>query len=356
MSDRAELNERFLRNIYRKGAFQGHAFCCAPPVEPIYSLPDGDYTLSNKPIENWVPWVAENYRRQVDLLEAVGDDSVPCARLSTGTHLFAAAFGCEVRQSNDNNPFALPFVKSVERADAIEAPDLWKSPPLQRVFELGRAVQKELGKDVYLGPCDLQSGFDTACLIWEKQELFAAMLDERGQASVRRLAAECARLLKNFLVALREEFPRLSPCHCPSVWAPPEMGPWLSNDECGAIGVEHFREFLLPELVDLSETFGGLGMHCCASAEHQFEAFKEIPNFYAFNRVPAKKGWRPILEHFGGPQAPVHALAWIEEKDIEYLIAHAPDGTRFIFELCDAQPDQARAWLERMRRMSARTD
>ena len=60
----------------------------------------------------------------------------------------------------------------------------------------------------------------------------------------------------------------------------------------------------------LSDTFGGIGMHCCADAEHQFPGFNKIRNFYAFNRVQSKHGYRPILEHFGGPGAPVHCLAW----------------------------------------------
>jgi len=34
----------------------------------------------------------------------------------------------------------------------------------------------------------------------------------------------------------------------------------------------------------LSETFGSFGMHCCADAEHQFESFKKIPNFYVARR------------------------------------------------------------------------
>lgn len=103
------------------------------------------------------------------------------------------------------------------------------------------------------------------------------------------------------------------------------MGPWLSNDECGAFSAGMFEDFCLPELADLSQTFGGLGMHCCAKAEHQFESFKKIPHFYAFNRVATKGvGYAPLLDHFTGIEAPVHVLAWIAERDIEYLIRKAP--------------------------------
>ena len=111
----------------------------------------------------------------------------------------------------------------------------------------------------------------------------------------------------------------------------------------------------LPELVDLSRTFGGLGMHCCADAEHQFPSFRKIPNFYAFNRVAAKHGYDPILEHLGGPQGPVHVL-WSDDTTIERLIKTAPEGTRFIFNRSFEEVDEAKAWLEKMRKISPRTD
>ena len=133
------------------------------------------------------------------------------------------------------------------------------------------------------------------------------------------------------------------------------MGPWLSNDECGAFSTVMFEEFCLPELVDLAEPFGGLGMHCCAAAEHQFPSFGKIPNLYAFNRVAARQGYDPILEHFGGPDAPVHALGWVPEQTALDLMHRAPPGTRFIFNLMGAGVDDAKAWLAKMRQVSPRT-
>jgi len=349
-------NQAFLRNIYARGAFQGHGFVCLPQLLGITDHPDYDFTISAKPVENWVPWVVENYQRQLSFLDAVGDDSVPCAKLSTGTHIYAAAFGCQVHSFPDNAPCALPFVHSPDEADTVRVPDIWKSPVLYRIFELGHAVQKELGREVFLGPPDMQSGFDTAALVWNKEDMLCSMLDDEHKESVKRLVAKCAQLFKTFLVEFRKEFPQCSPCHCPSVWAPPEMGPWLSNDECGAFSPALFEEFCLPELVDLAGTFGGLGMHCCAAAEHQFASFRKIPNFYAFNRVAARQGYRSLLDHFKGDVGPVHVLAWIPDEDIEYLVRHADHGTRFIFNLAGATLEDAQRWTGKMRNLSPRTD
>jgi hypothetical protein len=345
-------NPEFLRNIYRRGPFEGHGFICTPHGTGIVEHPLYDFTISDRPVGDWVPWVVENYRRQVDMHAAVGDDAVPCARLATGTHIYAAAFGCPVHRFTDNNPCALPRVQSAAEADRLAVPDLWSSPSLARIFDLAHAVQRELGKDACLGCPDMQSGFDTAALVWEKSSFLCAMADPDEAGAVRRLTAKCAELFKAFLLAFRREFPNCSPCHCPNVWAPPEMGPWLSNDECGAFGTAAFETFCLPELVDLATTFGGLGMHCCADAEHQFASFRKIPGWYAFNRVQARRGYLPILESLSGPDAPVHVLAWIDAAGIERLIREAPAGTRFIFNLAGCTVEEAKSWLARMRVLS----
>lgn len=324
------------------------AFIWQPPLISLTEV--GDYTLSLEPVEQWVPWVVENYRRVTAARESLRDDSVPVAKLSTGTQLFANAFGCKVHIPPDDMPCALPLVGNAAEADKLEMPDIWKTPCLYRVFELGRAAQRELGKDVDLGICDMQTGFDIASLIWEKSDMLCAMaLDPEA---VKRLSAKCALLLKTFLIELRKEFPTMTPCHCPGNWVPPELGPWVSNDEVGIMSPEMFEEFCLPELNDLSDTFGGIGMHCCADAEHQFPGFKKIRNFYAFNRVQARHGYQPILDHFAGSDAPVHCLAWIPDEVLAQLIERAPAGTRFIFVRMGGEENEAARWVEWGRSLS----
>lgn len=344
-----QRNRIFLENLFRRGPFERHGFVTLPPQLPIWHLDGGDFTLSDRPVTDWVPGVVENYRRRVEMLEAVRDDAVPMARLGTGTHILAAAFGASVKKYTDSNPAAQPCVANAAAADRIAEPDIWKAPTLYRIFELAEAVERELGKDVPLAWPDAQTGFDTACLIWDKSDLYCAITDTEEREAVRRLAAKCARTLKTFITELRRRFPQMSPLHCPEVWCPPSLGPWVSNDECGAISTANFTEFCLPELEDLARTFGGIGMHCCADAEHQFAAFRRIPNFYGFNRVAAKRGFHTILEQLSGPGSPVHVIAWIAEEDIAGLVRAAPPETRFIFNYFAPGIPEARAWLDRMR-------
>lgn len=357
MAARITRNERFLRNIFQQGPFEGHAFIVKPPSTPIYEFPDYDFTLSDRPVERWLPWIVEDYERQVAMHEAVEDDSVPCVKITTGTHIYAQAFGAPVHPYEDNNPAAMPVAMNAQEADAIPEPDIWKAKGLERIFELASLVRERLGPETNMGQPDMQTGFDTAALLWEKSDFYCAMLDEEGAKAVERLAGKCARTFKRFVEAYRKEFPRATPMHCPGTWAPPEMGPWASNDECGAFSTELFERFCLPEMVDLAETWGGFGMHCCAAAEHQFESFKKIPGFYGFNRVAAAgRGYATLLDHFSGPGNPVHVLAWVPEDDIRMLIEKADPGTRFVFVLMGAELDEARRWLDAMRRLSPRTD
>ena len=352
MTCQIDRNQAFLASLFGGGEFARHGFVCHSPHLPVYEGPDNDFTTSNRPVAEWLPWAVENYRREVALLDATGHDDVPTCDLATGTQIFAAAFGCPVHRSRDTNPCALPLVESAAEADALAEPDIWSCPSLYRVFELADAIRGELGPDVPLGPPDKQTGFDTACLVWEKTSLYMAMLTPGDREAVKRLTSKCTRLLVRFIQALRQEFPTMSMRGCPGVWTPPGMPPWYSNDECGAFGPELFEEFCLPELRELSATFGGLGMHCCADADHQFPLFRRIPGFYAFNRVLAKlgrRGFDPMLEHLGGAEGPVHVLAWIGDEHIPRLIERAPGGTRFVFVKKGVGATEALAWLEQMR-------
>ena len=64
----------------------------------------------------------------------------------------------------------------------------------------------------------------------------------------------------------------------------------------------------------------------------------------------------PILEHFDGPDAPVHIIAWIDDESTERLIADASEGTRFIFQATFDDADEAKAWLDQRRAWSPRSN
>ncbi|GEM_PF-592267 len=351
MTRRLRRNQALHQELFSRAPFTRHAFVAQAPARPIYEL--GDYTTSDKPISHFVPAFVEDYRRWVALSDVIDDDAVPFVRLLTGTHIYAACFGATPHFYPDNNPYAEACVASAADADRIPAQKIEACLPLMRVLELAAAVRREVGPEVTIGPPDMQTGFDTACILWDKTDLLCSMVE--APESVKRLAGKCAQLLRDFIALYRREFPNTTFGHCPSTWTPPDCGPWVSNDECGVMSPEMFVEFCLPELIELSNSFGGVGLHCCANAQHQFALFRRIPNFYAFNRVPTGVGWENdnALDELGGSGGPVMVPGWCTPEDIATQLRKAPQGTRFIFNSAAMEDaESARKWLDAARALA----
>jgi hypothetical protein len=342
MTQLESRNRAFLRDLFA-GPFRGHAVIMSPEGVKPDGL--GDFTVSGRPVSEWVPGALANYEAKAKYLETLGDDSVPYVGLNTNTGVFAAAFGCPLHvYEEETNAVALPAVSTAEEADRLPEPSL-DSPALARVLELGRLVREELGPEVPIGVPDVQSPFDVAALVWRKEEMFVA-LHENPEA-VKRLVGKCLRLIERFLDEFKRELAETNLCHCPYAWAPPELGMWLSEDEVGSLSPAMFDEFCLPPLVELSEKFGGLFMHCCAAADHQYPGFARIPNLRGLNRVFQEPGPRPAIEAFSGKT--VLIVAWTEEEKVAELLDMALPDTRFLFNMPGMPLEEAKAVHERLR-------
>lgn len=344
MNEIITRNKQFLCDLF-VGPFRGHGIIIRHPT--VAESPLGDFHVSDRPVTEWLPWARENYAAQLKLLEGTGHDAVPFLYLAGTTGNFAAGFGCRICQFEGSNAAALPCVFSAEEADRLPQPDIWNMPTVVRWFELGRAIQDALGRDVPFSVPDIQSPFDIAAIVWNKEDLFAAMIE--NPEAVKRLTAKALALVQQFLRAAIREFPQLNICHCPLVWIPSYLGVALSEDEAGSMSAEMFEEFCLPSLIELSREFGGLFMHCCAKADHQYPSFRKIPNLRGLNRVfQYPPGHRPAFEMFGGQT--VFMQAWMPEEKVYEYLADAPPGTRFLFQL-DPQPtlDETYRLYERIR-------
>lgn len=135
-------NRQFLTDLFA-GPFRSHAIIASPEVPPRPWM--DDVSVPARPVKDWLPWLVDNYEALVRYHEAIGDDSVPYARIWTGTQLFAAAFGCDLHVIEDNNPCAMPMIQMAEEADRLEIPTL-DAPSLSRVFEIGHLLRNELDR------------------------------------------------------------------------------------------------------------------------------------------------------------------------------------------------------------------
>jgi hypothetical protein len=76
----------------------------------------------------------------------------------------------------------------------------------------------------------------------------------------------------------------------------------LSEDEIGIISPKMFSEFALPSLVEMSRHFEGIGIHCCADSERQWDHMKRIPNLKLLNLFRPPESSRESLRVFVGIQ------------------------------------------------------
>ena len=340
---------QFLTDLFT-GPFRGHGIIM-DAVQPPSPFPGEDVAMSAHPVAEWLPWAVTCFETWRAWHETLGDDAVPFGRIMTGTETFASAFGCAVHLHENSLPSARPLVTTPQEADALLEPDL-SARPLARMLEFAALLVAELGPDVPIGGMDYQSPFDVAALIWNKQDLFLALYE--APDAVRGLVGKCQNVLEKYT----REFLRLVPdanlCHCPMAWAPPELGFWLSEDEAGSMSVPMFEGFCLPGLVALSERWGGLFMHCCATADHQYPSFRKIPHLRGLNRAFQAPGPRPAVEAFAGETVLMNA--WMGEAQVREIVEWAQPGSRFLFNMSSANLEEAKPLFATLRALCPRSE
>ena len=227
-----------------------------------------------------IDYTLNAYKIQMDSLEYIDEDKIPFVSPYTGTEIFANAFGCKVHYPENDMPFALPFVHSPAEAAKIKYPDLKNSPPVAEIFDTADKL-RNAAPDALMQLPDIQSPLDIAALIWNKEDLFAAMYED--PEAVKELVAMTEKFLTEFLDLWFERYGAEFIAHYPEYYMP--KGITFSEDEVGAISPDMFEEFSLPSLNRLSDRYGSAGMHCCADSLHQWGNFKKINNLKALNLV-----------------------------------------------------------------------
>jgi hypothetical protein len=194
---------------------------------------------------------------------------------------------------------------------------------------------------------DLQSPMDIAALIWEKRGFYAALVED--PPAVRELARRVRGLLTAFLDEWRARYGEACIAHYPDYYLP--RGISLSEDEIGAVSPRVFEELFLPELEELSGRYGGIGIHCCAHARHQWEGLKRIPGLMLLNLVQPESVLREAYGCFARRVPQMHA--WCGEGDPAGWPARMPTGSRIVFQVNAGSRERA---VEAARAMRASLD
>jgi len=277
--------------------------------------------------------------------EMVDDDRVPYLSNVTGTEIFAEAFGCRVHRPDDTNPFALPLVDNAAAADGLEAPELSTSS-LAYLFDIADELYRRGGPEAVMKPVDIQSPMDIVALIWDKSDLFIAMIE--APEAVKSLAKKVRRLLTAFFDEWFGRYGTVFVAHYPDYVM--HGGLTLSVDEVGAVSEEMFREFFHPELVELGRHFGGLGIHCCADARHQWGSFRDLPGLRLINHnvPPTRRAdeYVPDALSFYGPGVAQMPIGWRPDGPPQTWPGQYPPGSRVVFEFQAGSAEDALAVAE----------
>lgn len=292
-------------------------------------------------------WIMKKYELQCKAMEFLEDDRVPFLDMLTGTEIFAECFGCKVIQPENNNPFASPAVFNAAEAVALKKPRL-EDTPLMFLFEMADELRQRAGKDVLFKVPDIQSPMDIAALIWDKNDFYIALIEE--PEAVKYLAGMARELVTEFMDEWFSRYGRECIGHFPDYYMP--EGLCMSVDEVGIINPDMFVEYFLPELEFMSGHFGGLSIHCCANARHQWENFKKVPNLKLMNLCQPEEIIREAYPVYGDscvhmhlPGGSGHPSTWFSQL---------PDNLRSVFYIFVRSMEDAKKLADEMNEARAK--
>ncbi len=318
--------QKFFRDLFNfEGPPPGHALRVEPPTVGDIKL------IHSDDIEARAQMGKSMLEYDIKCREEIGDDRVPTLRPWSGTEIFAAAYGCPVHVAPDGIPFALPLVETAGEADKLKKPDM-SAKSLSDIFKICDRMVELCGEDYPVRVCDLQSPFDIASLIWKKENFFVALVDTPD--AVHTLLRKTTATLIEFLETFKSRYKNVCLDSFYLMWLPPELGIKVSEDEVGSLSVEMYSEFCYPYLEQLSKKFGGISLHCCARAEHQWDGFLELPGLRFLNFVHPTVSLEKAVRKFSG-RAVLAPTGTNGHKDLqdyvrECLKYFTPD-TRFVF-------------------------
>ena len=294
-----------------------------------------------------IDFAARHYEDRMERTAWLTDDAVPAYHPYTGTELFAEAFGCPVHYPGDNMPFARPLIFGADGLRSLKAPDTG-AKPLRDAFEITYQLRRRCGPDAVPALPDIQSPFDIAALVWEKADFLASMIE--APEAVAELCAMAEALLAKFLREWFAEFGTEYVAHYPDYYM--SGGMTLSEDEIGEFSGEMFARFCRDPLNRLSREFGGIGIHCCAHARHQWANLKGVEGLQLINLVQPPKVLIDAYRQFEGV-AQMHSWCGDGEPS-EAWLTHLPSGANVVLRVGAKDREGALRALDALRDLEAR--
>jgi uroporphyrinogen decarboxylase-like protein len=294
-----------------------------------------------------IEWAWEHYQWQCRQATWLDDDTVPCLQISTGTEVFAEALGCPVHRAPDQMPFALPLLHSAAEVADLTVPEVSTSS-LAYLFDLADELRRRAGPEAVVRLVDIQTPMDIAALIWEKSEFLAAMIS--APEAVHELADKVGTLLMRFLDEWFGRYGTEFVAHYPDYFM--DGGITVSEDEVGEVSTAMFSGFFSAELESLSRRYGGIGIHCCAHARHQWPQFARVPGLRLINLHQPHAVVTAAYAAFGSRVAQLH-YGFEHTGPVETWPSQHPADRRIIYDIHARDPEHARELSARLTQLRA---
>lgn len=243
--------------------------------------------------EERIEYIWHKYNVLMENMDTIKDSIVPHLNMLTGTEIFAEAFGCKVHKPASLPTCALPLITSSHEAAKITKPSVLNSS-LAYLFEMADELQAKAGKDALFSLPDVQSPMGIVNLIWERESLYIAMIEE--PEAVKELAEMVKELIIEFFDLWFARYGKDFVAHWPFYYMP--NGLTFSEDDIGVVSNDMYKEFFEKNAHDLAKHYGNIGIHCCADSKHQWDNFKCIPNLSLLNLHRPEEILKEAYEYF----------------------------------------------------------
>ena len=253
-----------------------------------------------------------------------------------GVGIYATAYGCKYEWVPGDAPQVRPIYKSLDEIDNIKKPDIAACDELLVVLDMIRYFKEKTGGALEIVLTDTQSPNDTASLIMDTSEFFAATIEEPERLhpllqSITDLICQFSDEQKNLI---GERFTK--PGH-QMISLTDSSGISVSDDNMAFISNQSYNDTCLRYNNMLSDHFGGIALHTCGNAVHNFPRLLQTRGLNTVDLAvgnavdPSPNDSAKVAEIFHGTDIIVKVrLGWNQIAGIEPLI---DPGIRLIVQL-----------------------
>ncbi len=218
------------------------------------------------------------YNQMVDALEA-GYDNLPFFRVDFGrmAWLLSTAYGCEIIEVGKllNTK---PRFEDIQAASSVAPPrPAYEHGLYPEITKRMQEIERRFG-DVPFVPSDTQSPIDVATQIVATEPFLMGMFDVPEK--VHRLLSMITESIEEVLFHQRSLVTN---------WIgfghdyPLPIGLHLSDDNAAFLSPATYKEFAVPTIERLAETYDGVTLHCCMGYEQNLDVMSRVKGFRGFD-------------------------------------------------------------------------